>query len=133
MGATTPEQVHGLWEQAFSSADIPALLSLYEPTAVLALSSDELVAGRAAIGQAVDRFLALKPAFKMKPLRSVHADDLAILYSSWELVGSAPDGSEVLMSGITSDVVRRQPDGTWLIAIDNPFGGAQSDEVSNVP
>ena len=36
--------------------------------------------------------------------------------------GTAADGSEVNLTGQTSDVVRRQADGTWLLVIDNPFG-----------
>ena len=36
--------------------------------------------------------------------------------------GTGADGSEVNLTGQTSDVVRRQPDGTWLLVIDNPFG-----------
>jgi hypothetical protein len=28
------------------------------------------------------------------------------------------------VGGTTSDVVRRQSDGNWLFAIDNPLGGA---------
>ena len=26
--------------------------------------------------------------------------------------------------GVTAEIVRRQPDGTWKYAIDNPWGGA---------
>ena len=26
------------------------------------------------------------------------------------------------MSGRSSDILRRQPDGNWLIALDNPWG-----------
>ena len=33
------------------------------------------------------------------------------------------DGSAVNMSGQSTDVMRRQPEGTWLCVIDSPFGG----------
>ena len=36
--------------------------------------------------------------------------------------GTGPNGMTVEMAGKSSDVLRRQPDGTWLIAVDNPWG-----------
>ena len=50
--------------------------------------------------------------------------DIAILYSRWTVSGTGPDGTPVTLGGVTSDVVRRQSDGHWLFAIDNPLGGA---------
>jgi ketosteroid isomerase-like protein len=44
--------------------------------------------------------------------------------SRWTLTGSRQDGSPLEMTGQTSDVVRRQADGSWRLAIDNPFGDA---------
>jgi len=35
---------------------------------------------------------------------------------------SEADGKAVTRSGIATDVARRQPDGTWLIVVDNPYG-----------
>ncbi len=35
MPATEPEQLHGLFEQAFNAGDIEALMALYEPDAAL--------------------------------------------------------------------------------------------------
>ena len=123
MPATTPEQVHELWTNAFKAADRDALLDLYESSAVLAPAPDEVHEGHEAIGAALDAFLGLKPTFDMNLVQVVKAGDLAILYSRWDLVGTDPNGSEVRMGGVTSDVVRQQADGHWLMAIDNPFGG----------
>jgi ketosteroid isomerase-like protein len=45
--------------------------------------------------------------------------------AKWTLNGTSPEGGPVEIAGQTSDVLRRQSDGNWLIVIDNPFG-AQS-------
>jgi len=45
-------------------------------------------------------------------------------YSKWNLKGTGPDGKPVEMNAMSSDLLRRQADGTWLIAIDNPWGTA---------
>jgi ketosteroid isomerase-like protein len=40
-----------------------------------------------------------------------------LTHNAWTLEGDAP------MEGVTAEVVRKQPDGTWKYAVDNPFGG----------
>ncbi len=46
----------------------------------------------------------------------------ALLVSDWTLAGNGPDGTAVNLGGTTTDVVRRQADGTWRYAIDSPLG-----------
>ena len=48
----------------------------------------------------------------------LRADDVAPIFSSWSLNGTGPDGKPLEQTGPTSDVVRRQADGTWRIVID---------------
>lgn len=42
--------------------------------------------------------------------------------AKWELSRTTPDGQHSQMTGQSIEVVRRQPDGRWLYAIDLPFG-----------
>jgi ketosteroid isomerase-like protein len=48
--------------------------------------------------------------------------DLALKSTKWSAIGVDTDGQPLTMSGNTVEVVRRQPDGTWLFVIDNPRG-----------
>jgi len=76
-----------------------------------------------AVREVLEGFLALGADFDLRIHRTIRSGDIAILYSRWTMTGgTAADGSEVNLTGQTSDVVRRQPDGTWLVVIDNPFG-----------
>ena len=124
MPAYTPEEVHQLFSKHFSAADIDALLSLYEPTATFVPQPGQPVSGSAAIREALQAFLALKGRFNMEPGKVILANDIALLFSKWTLSGKDPEGNAVELSGQTSDVVRRQADGSWLFVIDNPFGAA---------
>ena len=45
------------------------------------------------------------------------------LFSDWTLSAADPDGNAIELAGRTSDVARRQPNGSWLMMIDNPWGG----------
>src|SRR4029450_10309582 len=48
--------------------------------------------------------------------------DLALTTSKWVLEGIGADGKPARMEGQSAEVARRQPDGTWLFVIDNPYG-----------
>ena len=64
----------------------------------------------------------MKPKVTMNVTKVVRAgDDLAVLYNEWSLTANGPDGKPIAMSGKAMEIVRRQPDGTWLFAVDDPF------------
>ena len=72
--------------------------------------------------KALTGFIALKPTLTMEARELVQTGDLALYLSRWNLRGTGPDGKEVRMNGSSTDVLRRQSDGRWLIVIDNPWG-----------
>lgn len=122
MPARKPEEVHRLFAEAFNAGDVKAIMSLYEPDAVLVPQPGQKVQGHAAIREALNGYLAIKPRFDLKFGRAFESNDIALLISKWTLKGTGPDGSAIEMAGQTTDVVRRQKDGGWLLVIDNPFG-----------
>jgi ketosteroid isomerase-like protein len=58
----------------------------------------------------------------LKVKRVLMASDLALVTSEWTCNGTGPDGKPVNIAAISADVLRQQPDGTWLLVIDNPWG-----------
>jgi ketosteroid isomerase-like protein len=82
-----------------------------------------LVRGRDAIRASLADFLANPSHFTLRLEQVVETDDIALLVSSWTLTGTTPDGDAIELCGRTSDVVRRQRDGTWRLVIDHPYGG----------
>ena len=118
-------QVHELFVERFNSQDADGIIELYEPNAViLPPGAPEVVSGHEAIRAVLDGILALKGKMENTIVRVIERQDIAILYSRWTVSGTGPDGAPVTLGGTTSDVVRRQSDGRWLFAIDNPLGGA---------
>ena len=125
MHATSARQVHELFVERFNAQDADGIIELYEPNAViLPPGAPEVVSGQAGIRAVLDGILALKGKMDNAIVRVIEREDIAILYSRWTVSGTGPDGNVVTVGGITSDVVRRQTDGRWLFAIDNPLGGA---------
>jgi ketosteroid isomerase-like protein len=123
MPANTPQDVHRLFAELFAAADLDGLISMYEPDAVLMPEPGKTVSGPVAIRESLQHFLGMNGKFEIELKRVIEAGDIALLYSTWTLNGKGDDGSDIELSGKTSDVVRLQPDGTWMFVIDNPYGG----------
>ena len=107
--ARRPQDLSNFFLERANAGDVEGLVALYEPDAVLAFPPGQLSVGHAEIRQAYTDLLAQRPVFtsggQRPPLRN---GDLAI--TSTRLPGG----------GTTVEVARRQPDGTWLWAIDQP-------------
>jgi ketosteroid isomerase-like protein len=80
------------------------------------------VTGRAAIREALAPFVALGGQIQLRTDAVSENGDLAVAYGEWTLTGGAdPDGNPVNLEGRSTDVMRRQSDGSWLDAIDDPY------------
>ena len=124
MPARRPEDLHRLFAEALNAGDADAVMALYEPGASLVPQPGQVATGTEAIRAALDGFLALKGTVSVETRRVLAVGDLALLYGQWRLTGTAPDGSPLDLGGRDVEVARRQPDGTWLYVIDDPYGDA---------
>ena len=124
MAANRPEEIHAAFTTAFNDGNLEALIALYEPEASIAPAPGEVVTGTAAIRSVLAGFLALKGRMAITTTRVVAAEDVALLHGTWTLTGTDQDGKAVELAGRNTEVVRRQSDGTWRFAIDNPFTDA---------
>lgn len=121
MPVRTPEEMHTAFAKAFNSGDLETLVSLYEPDALLAGGPDQVAKGTAAIRGALRSMLAGSPKLKVQTTGVYRSDDgIALTQGRWTISTIEPDGSPVEVSGKSSEVLRRQPDGTWLVVIDSP-------------
>jgi uncharacterized protein (TIGR02246 family) len=122
--ARSPEEVVRLVGDALTAGDIEALMAMYEPGATLVAQPGQHATGSEALRQVLSAFIALKPSMTVKSMRVVPAGDVALVMSEWSLQGTGPDGKAIAMGGHSTDVARRQSDGTWRMVIDNPWGTA---------
>jgi uncharacterized protein (TIGR02246 family) len=123
MPAMEPEQMHGLFEEAFNAGDLEALMALYEPDAALVPQPGALAEGTAAIRESLQWFLDRRGRITLDTKLVLRVGDLAYLANRWSLSGGTmPDGSPAELGAATAEVARRQPDGSWLYVIDNAWG-----------
>ena len=119
MTSNDPAHIHTLFQEAFNSRDIDALVALYEPNAVLVVKGQP-VTGLAAIRAAYENILARRSRMSLKTRSVVMFDEtLAVLHGDWTVEAAATEGG-TRRSGMSTEVVRRQPDGSWRFVIDNP-------------
>jgi uncharacterized protein (TIGR02246 family) len=122
MPATTPEQVHRLFEDTFNAGDLDGLMELYEANAALIAQPGSVARGSEQVRAALQGFLALKGRITLDTKLVVTVGDLAYLTNTWSLRGTGPDGNPVALGAMTAEVARRQADGTWRYVIDNAWG-----------
>jgi uncharacterized protein (TIGR02246 family) len=122
MSANDPSQLHQAWEKAFNGGDLDALLDLYEPDATLIPEPEKPVSGHAAIREALVPLLALTGRIQIRTAGVIPSGDLAVVYGDWSFVGGTdPDGNNVDLEGHSTELMRRQSDGSWLDVIDDPY------------
>jgi uncharacterized protein (TIGR02246 family) len=119
-----PEAVIERFSQLLAEGDLDAMVELYEPDATFAPQPGESVTGRDAIRSALGAFVAVRPRMTGTIEKVLCAGDTALVANRWSLSGTAPDGSAVEMAATSADVLRRRPDGSWGIVIDDPWGTA---------
>ncbi|MGI5201486.1 YybH family protein [Spirillospora sp. CA-108201] len=108
--AMRPEDITRLFVERSNAGDAAGVAALYEENAVLAYPPGSQTVGRQAIRELWEKVLAAGPRFTPEePLPTLISGDLA-------LTSTPPrDGA-----GARAQVVRRQPDGSWLRVLDQP-------------
>jgi uncharacterized protein (TIGR02246 family) len=108
--AMQPEDLTRLFVERANAGDAAGLAELYEEGAVMAYPPGKQTVGREAIRHLFEKMLANAPHFEPEPpLPTLVSGDIA-------LTSTPPkDGA-----GARAQVVRRQPDGSWLRLLDQP-------------
>ena len=124
---TTPLGTINKVTEAINGGDMTSMLSMFEPDAVLVVQalagqSGQTAKGIDAIREAYKGFFSLKPDLHREAQHIVDAGNVALHCSRWTLTATAPDGKKIERTAHSSDVLRRQPDGRWLVVIYNPYG-----------
>lgn len=122
MKVFNPEDMNSAFAEAFNSGNIEDLISLYEPNAVLIPGPGRVAEGIPAIRAALQELLALKGHMRSENQYALVHGEIALLRAKVHLVGTGPDGGPLEINNHTAEVVRRQPDGSWLYIIDHPYG-----------
>ena len=88
------------------------------------VSPGHVVTGHAAIREVLQRMIAAGATGKLEQVTAVASADglVAFTRAKGSSTGPGPEGIPVTTHFHGIEVVRKQPDGTWRIAIDDPSG-----------
>jgi uncharacterized protein (TIGR02246 family) len=132
--AFTPEQNEVMnvilkMTDAFHNKDLKGVLESYEPNAVIVFEPEKPSSGAGAIAEGFKGFFNLSPKFEYSGHEIFLNGDLAMHFAPWTMTGKMPDGTDVKQSGLSVVVLRKQPNGKWLMVFDNPFGQHLLDQL----
>src|SRR5216117_1620863 len=118
---TRPEELHPELAAAFNAGDLEGTFALYDPRATFVVKPGHVTEGpeelRAALGRLVER----RGRLTINPKTFVRSDDVVLALGRYTLSGTRRDGTPFEVESGFADILRRQPDGRWLIVVDNGF------------
>ena len=122
MPARTPGDCDRLFEEHVNAGDVEAVVALYEEGGSLIQRDGGVATGHSAIRGVITRLVAIQPKLRNNAVKVIEAgEDLALVYNDWSMSAKGRDGTLIERAGKAIEVVRRQADGTWRFAIDDPY------------
>jgi enoyl-CoA hydratase len=116
--ALDPTELSGLFAERVSGGDLDGLLELYEEGAKLVGPDGTNADGREAIRKRLQALLAMAPRVTSAESQAVYGGDIALLSNRWRMTLGSDEGAG--LEGVSTEVARRQEDGSWLYVIDDP-------------
>ena len=106
-GAREPEDLGRLFLERANAGDVEGVVALYEADAVLATPDGGVCRGAEAIRRFYAQLLQSQREFSGESRPALRSGEIALTSTRFE-------------GGVTAEVARRQPDGTWRWAVDQP-------------
>jgi len=117
-----PEDLYPALTEAYNAGNLEAMLALYDPKAVFVIKPGRVTEGPAELRAALQHGLGFRARLTITPHRFIRSNDVILVLGTWTLSGARPDGTPLERASRFTYVLRLQPDGRWLLAVDNPFG-----------
>ncbi len=108
---------------SFRAKDLEGIMATYvDGAAIVFEPGARALTDPDAQRQAFRAFFDADPTFEFGGHEVVVAGDSAVHINPWSMTGTGPDGAPIESSGLSVAVLERQPDGSWLMVIDHPYG-----------
>ncbi|WP_434053945.1 MAG: DUF4440 domain-containing protein [Roseibium sp.] len=107
---------------SFEAGDLDTVMQTYEADQTIMFEPGKPVSDAKGARLAFEQFLAVSPKFSYSGHEVIVEGDIAVHIAPWQMTGTDPAGKPVEAAGLSVAVLRRQPDGSWKMVIDNPHG-----------
>lgn len=115
-----PNEIHEQFLKAVNARDVDALVGLYDTSGIAVQLDGGECTGEAAMREWLTGFVQSVQSIDGTTRKVFVSGDIAMTSAEWTATLVAPDGTVQQQSGVTAELSRRQPDGTWLMVIDDP-------------
>lgn len=119
MAAQSATELIRMFSECFSAGDIDGLMGLYEEGAVFP-NHHGTHKGAEQIRPVLQGYIDSGANIEFNHQVAFETGDLALVQNGWTLTKLGGDK----IAGVSVEVARKQPDGTWKYAIDSPDGAA---------
>ncbi len=108
---------------AFHQQDIKMVLASYEEEAAIMFEPAVTVSDPSEIKHMFEGAFQINPNYSYPNGHEVYiVNNIAMHIAPWVMKGKAPDGTDIEQTGLSVAVLRKQPNGQWLMVLDNPHG-----------
>jgi uncharacterized protein (TIGR02246 family) len=114
-----PEDLYPALAGAYNTGDLDGLLALYAPDAVFVVKPGVVTNGPAELRATLQRLLELRAHLRIEPQAFVRSGEVLLVVGRYTFSGQRHDGTPFENESRFVDVLRQQPDGRWLIAVDD--------------
>ena len=127
---STPEGAARYFQHCIREGDVEGALSCFDAQAVYIPSPGAKLEGTAEIRKGLEMLCGMNPDLQAQRCLGIEVGDLASWVDEWSLRGTLPDGTVLTLTGVSSDILKRQPNGHWAYLVDNPYGAAALDGMA---
>jgi enoyl-CoA hydratase len=120
MSVSDPMELPRLFAERASAGDLEGLIDLYEDGATLVGPDGVPAAGNQAIRERLQQLLAMTPCITPTRSRVMVVGDIALMSGDWQMRLGGDEGAGTSLESSSTEVARRQHDGSWLYVIDDP-------------
>lgn len=116
-----PQDMNQCFADAYNSGKVENLIRLFEENAKSVTFEGTILSGVTDIKKDHDQLLRLGGTMTSKNIFCVEFENIALLRADWAIITSDAEGKKIEIKGSSSEMIRRQSDGTWLYVVDHPF------------
>lgn len=121
MSASEPQLLPRLFAEHVNTGDVDGLLDLYEPDATLITPDGRKTQGAAALRERLEALVALSAKItQIGVVEALLVGDLVLMSGNWRMSFGDDKGTGSGFEGQSTEVARRQADGSWRYVIDDP-------------
>ncbi len=117
-----PEEMNECFANAYNTGEVNNLNELFETNAKVVNKKGEIIVGINKIN--AEHLNLLRLGGKMTSINKycVEFENIALLRADWKIETHNENGDVAEIKGSSTEIVRKQENGSWLYIVDNPFG-----------